>query len=286
VPVPTPNMDKMKAERDVGGLIRALKDADAATRYQAAHALDELRDSRAVGPLTDALRDEAMTVRARAAEALGRLGYIGAVEPLVRALNDASANVRYAVATALGALRDLRGVEPLIRVLRDDADNVVRTEAARALGALGDSRAVEPLIDALADVHDEVREAASDALTALFGERARQAVKLYLSERDRREAERRGDVTPRARGHKQVPAFCSRWGREVTLLRGFYSFFDVCEGSLAHAGKPCENYHCLYNDVMVSGFWLRNEMGVTDFASKTETNSAMKEHGAVDYTRP
>jgi HEAT repeats/PBS lyase HEAT-like repeat len=275
----------MKADRDVGGLIRALKDADAATRYKAAQALDELRDSRAVGPLTDALRDEAMTVRARAAEALGRLGYIGAVEPLVRALNDRSPNVRYAAATALGALRDPRGVEPLIRVLRDDADNVVRVEAARALGALGDSRAVEPLIDALADEHDDVREAASDGLTALFGERARQAVKLYLSERDRREAERRGDATPRARSHKQVVAFCSRWGRDVTLLRGFYSFLDVCEGSLAHVKKPCENYHCLYNDVMVSGFWLRNEMGVFHFTSKADADRIMQARGAVDYTR-
>jgi len=276
----------MKVERDVGGLIRALKDADAATRYQAAQALDELRDSRAVGPLTDALRDRAMTVRARAAEALGRLGLIGAVEPLVQALNDGSANVRYAVAGALGALRDPRGVEPLIRVLRDDADNVVRTEAARALGALGDSRAIEPLINALADTHDDVREAASDALTALLGQRARQAVKLYRAERERREAERRGEVTPRARGHKQVAAFCSRWGRDVTLLREFYSFLDVCEGSLAHAGKPCENYHCLYHDVLVSGFWLRNKMGVTDFASKTEAYRIMKAQGATDYTQP
>ena len=285
MPVPTP-IDKMKAERDVGGLIRALKDADAATRYQAAQALDELRDSRAVGPLTDALRDQAMTVRARAAEALGRLGLISAVEPLVRALNDRSANVRYAAAGALGALRDPRGVEPLIRVVLDDADNVVRTEAARALGALGDSRAIEPLINALADADDDVKEAASDALAALLGQRARQAVKLYQTERDRREAERRGEVTPRARGHKQVAAFCSRWGRDVTLLREFYSFFDVCEGSLAHAGKPCENYHCLYNDVMVSGFWLRNEMGVTDVTSKKDAHRKMKEHGAVDYTQP
>jgi hypothetical protein len=170
-------------------------------------------------------------------------------------------------------------------VLRDDADNVVRTEAARALGALGDSRAVDPLIDALAGAHDDVREAASDALTTLLGQRARQAVELYRAEKDRRLAEWRGDTTSRERGHQQVGAFCSRWHRDVTLLRGFYSFLDVCEVSLAHAGKPCEIYHCLYNDVMVSRFWLRKEMGLTDFTSKTEAYGIMKEHGAVDYTR-
>jgi HEAT repeat protein len=284
--VPAPNVDKIKDQKDVEGLISTLKDDDATVRYRAAQALDELRDLRAVGPLTNALHDEAMTVRARAAEALGRLGDGRAVEPLVRVLDDASANVRYAAAAALGALGVRAGVEPLIRVLRDDADNVVRTEAARALGALGDSRAVEPLIDALAAAHDDVREAASDALTALLGQRARQAVKLYRAERDRRQAERRGEVTPRAHAHEQTAAFCSRWGRNVTLLRGFYSFLDVCEGSLSYTKKPCENYHCLYNDVMVSGFWLRNEMGVTDFTSKAEAYSAMKTQGAADYTQP
>lgn len=171
-------------------------------------------------------------------------------------------------------------------MLRYDADNVVRVEAARALGTLGDSRAVEPLIDALADAHDDVRETASDALTALLGQRARQAVKLYREERDRRQAERLGEVTPRARAQEQTAAFCSRWDRNVTILRGFYSFLDVCEGSLTYTEKPCENYHCLYNDVLVSGFWLRNEMGITDFTSKAEAYSAMKAQGATDYTQP
>jgi hypothetical protein len=149
---------------------------------------------------------------------------------------------------------------------------------------LGDSRAVEPLIDALADAHDDVSEAASDALAALLGQRAEQAVKLYRAERDRRQAELRGEVTW-ARTHKQERAFCSRWKRNVTLLRGFYSFLDVCEGSV-RAKRPCENYHCLYNDVMVSGFWLRNEMGITDVTSKTEADGIMQAQGAVDYTHP
>ncbi len=72
--VPAPNVDEMKDQKDVKGLIIALKDDDATVRYRAAQALDELRDLRAVWPLTNALRDEAVTVRARAAEALGRLG--------------------------------------------------------------------------------------------------------------------------------------------------------------------------------------------------------------------
>jgi hypothetical protein len=69
------------------------------------------------------------------------------------------------------------------------------------------------------------------------------------------------------------------------LLRGFYSFLDVCEGGFAHIEKRCENYHCLYNDVLVSGFWLRNEMGVTHFTSKADAYRVMQAHAAVDYTR-
>jgi hypothetical protein len=206
--VPVPNVDEMKAQKDVAGLIAALRDGEATVRYHAVQALDELRDLRAVGPLTFAMRDEAMPVRARAAEAL---------------------------------------------------------------------------IDALHKERDDVREAAADALTALLGERAQRAVKLYHAERDRRDAERRGEVTPRA--HKQIAAFCTRWGRDVTLIRGFYSFFDVCEGSLEYVARPCENYHCLYHDVLVSGFWLRNEMGVTGFTAKADAYRAMQAQGAVDYTR-
>jgi len=91
----------MKDQKDIDGLISALKDDNATIRYRAAQTLDELRDLRAVGPLSNALHDEAMTVRARAAEALGRLGDGRTVEPLVWALDDASANVRYAAAAAL-----------------------------------------------------------------------------------------------------------------------------------------------------------------------------------------
>jgi hypothetical protein len=55
---------------------------------------------------------------------------------------------------------------------------------------------------------------------------------------------------------------------------------------LAHAEKPFETFHGLHKDVMVSGFWLRNEMGITDVTSKTEADGIMQAQGAVDYTHP
>jgi len=72
--VPAPNVDEMKDQKDVNGLIIALKDHDATARYRAVQALNDLRDLRAVWPPTNALSDEAISVRARAAVALGRIG--------------------------------------------------------------------------------------------------------------------------------------------------------------------------------------------------------------------
>ena len=48
--MPAPNVEAIKDQKDIAGLISALKDDDATVRYQAAQALDELRDLRAFGP--------------------------------------------------------------------------------------------------------------------------------------------------------------------------------------------------------------------------------------------
>ena len=47
-------------------------------------------------------------------------------------------------------------------------------------------------------------------------------------------------------------------------LSGSTHFLNVRKGSVAHTEKPFETFHGLYTDVMVSGFWLRNEMGGTE----------------------
>lgn len=51
-------VEKMKAKRDVEGLIKALKDEDWNVREAAASALGEIGDKRAVKPLKDALEAE------------------------------------------------------------------------------------------------------------------------------------------------------------------------------------------------------------------------------------
>lgn|GEM_PF-740142 len=75
------------------------------------------------------------------------------------------------------------------------------------------------------------------------------------------------EVKPDARAHEPVVAFLLAMEQKSNLsgnLSGSTHFLNLCEGSLAHAEKPFETFHGLHKDVMVSGFWLRNEMGVTE----------------------
>lgn len=118
-----PNIEKMKAKKDVEGLIKALG-------FQ--HTFE---------------------TRKSAAIALGEIGDVRAVEPLCTTLTmDTEGNeqdiVRRAAITALGKLRDNRAVEPLISTLENRIDEN-RKFAAEALGQIGDSRAVVPLISKL-----------------------------------------------------------------------------------------------------------------------------------------
>jgi HEAT repeat protein len=63
-----PNVEELKAKRDVPGLIKGLAyEKDWRVRQAAAHALDQIRSARAVEPLAAALRDVEWLVRRTAA---------------------------------------------------------------------------------------------------------------------------------------------------------------------------------------------------------------------------
>jgi HEAT repeat protein len=111
------------------------------------------------------LQDPAAEVRAAAAFGLARLGTRDAVPQLEAAAADGAALVRAAAARALGELRT--GLPCLVGLL-DDADSLVRQEAALGLGKLGDAAAVEPLVGAL----DRGEWAAARALGELGDRRA------------------------------------------------------------------------------------------------------------------
>jgi HEAT repeat protein len=147
-----PDIAKLKAKRDIAGLVKALiHPKDRSLAVPAAAALGEIRDPRAVPLLIAALGDKDWKLRAAAAEALGKIGDPRAAQPLIAILVDSRWDVRSAAEEALEQL-DARAVDPLVTALKDGGvlgASGVRGVAARTLGQIGDLRAVEPLVAAL-----------------------------------------------------------------------------------------------------------------------------------------
>lgn len=130
-----PDVEKMKAKRDVKGLIKALGYEKNAIRKSAAEVVGEIRDASAVVPLIATLEDKDWEIRHSAAEALGKIGDARAVDPLITALKDKDEYVRQATAEALGNLGSLvlsgvRGRTRPEHVAENDRSWYTRTRAA------------------------------------------------------------------------------------------------------------------------------------------------------------
>ena len=179
-----PDVEKLKENKDVEGLIKALKNRDWGVRGEAVAALGKIGDSRAVEPLIRALKDEEWLVRDRASEALGEIGDARAAQPLIQALKCEKYEDEYVRNTAVAALRKIGepAVQPLIQALKDK-DKDVREGAAKALGRIGDFRAVDPLIEALKDEVRTVRLAAAGALTKMEDARAVEPLTQALNDK-------------------------------------------------------------------------------------------------------
>jgi HEAT repeat protein len=166
----------MKAQRDINGLIRALKHKSDDTardkevagriRHGAAKALGEFGEPRAVEPLIALLINDYNNVRAAVAEALGRIGDPRAIEPLIEELNSIDDEVRRSAGKALASI-GAPAVMPLITALRECWSSNGRVAAAQVLGKIGDGRVTESLILALRDTDATVREEAAKVLEKL-----------------------------------------------------------------------------------------------------------------------
>lgn len=175
--VPHPDVDGLKAQGDLQGLIAALSyPDDADVRRRAAWALGwYVEDIRAavVTPLIAAFnnREEDPTVRASAGEALGLIDSAEAVNLFISALMDDVPEVRVAAASSLGKMNDIRAIGPLIEACRDEYAPV-RDEATWALGQLSTQvedvtlfdRILDTLITSLQDEDERVRRAAAESL--------------------------------------------------------------------------------------------------------------------------
>jgi HEAT repeat protein len=174
------NIEYLEEQRDVEGLIRALKDQDYLTRKEAARALKKVGDERAVDALIEALRYKSWhsdyiilsAVRENSAEALGKIGDLRAIPSLIQAMEeDPDEEVRLKATWALGEIGDPEAVDALIAALEDNSWSVRRT-AANALGMIGDHRAVPYLINALEDNDWHVRKYAAVSLGKMRDEKA------------------------------------------------------------------------------------------------------------------
>jgi len=81
-----PNVEKLKAKKNINGLIKALNfKKDSHVRYEAANALGELGERRALDPLIVLLKEKG-SIKIYAVEALGNIEDVKVVDPLIRAM--------------------------------------------------------------------------------------------------------------------------------------------------------------------------------------------------------
>jgi HEAT repeat protein len=187
----------------VESLMDALKDEDASCRAAAAQALGRIEDVRAVNPLINVFKDRDSKVRVQAISALGRIADPKTIDPLVACLDDNDQDVQEAAQRALtysnascveslaAAFKDkdwhgewrainilrskgalVPAADALIFILKNNANSIIRAQAAEALGEIKDLRAVTPLINALEDKDKFCKIAAIEALGEIKDPRA------------------------------------------------------------------------------------------------------------------
>ena len=187
----SPDIEKIITEKDVEGLIKALRHKrDFKIRWKAAEALGKIKDERAVDSLMRTLQDENEYVRKAAAQALGEIQDRRVIEPLVRALKDEDKNVRKMAAHALRKIKDERVIERLIETLRNEwiqnsmamiprnvgnlqeirsllkilGDEWIQKDIAQTLGEIQDEKMVNSLIEALEKKEATIRKVVVKAL--------------------------------------------------------------------------------------------------------------------------
>jgi HEAT repeat protein len=218
-----PNIDKMEKNRDIDGLLRALKYKPGSmneehwkVREAAIKALGRLKDPRSVQPLLNLFDGPSTWVIPDAIKATILEVLIGIGSPAVEALIAALSKfwTRSIAIEALVNIGDVRAVRPLfddyrlggivastvkdplikmgaitVKVLvdiLDGKDNTLRPAAADLLGEIGDARAIEALCVALKDPDRKVHKAAIRALGKIYDSKV---LRLLVSELKRPEAD-------------------------------------------------------------------------------------------------
>ncbi len=144
--------------------------ANPGVRAQAVEALRHSATDDALPWIRSSLMDEHPAVRFAACMAVGELVDKGAKRAVTDLLHDPDANVRVSAIFALYKFGDASHTAELTRYLLQDADPLVRRNAAMVLGRLQERSAVKPLAQAMNDSDSGVRNYALEAM-ALLGNR-------------------------------------------------------------------------------------------------------------------
>jgi HEAT repeat protein len=152
------NIENLKNDRDVEGLIRLLENEDYSIRKQVVLALQEIGDVSCALPLAQRFQDPFLDVRIEACAAFIKMGN-QVVEPLIEVLKDQNWVVREGAVQALEKIADTRAIYPLIEALKDT--NIKKV--ADALIRIGPA-AFEPLIEALKNEDSRIRGGAAIVL--------------------------------------------------------------------------------------------------------------------------
>lgn len=141
---------------------------NSSTRLILLREMEKQFDERNVPFFESLLDHEDYVIRTRSVCILAYIAGEKAVESIGKVLkNDADAIVRHEAAFSLGQLGFTSGTKPLADAVESDSSFFVRHEAAIALGVIGSEDARKTLVGALADPSEEVRESATIALANL-----------------------------------------------------------------------------------------------------------------------
>ncbi|MCC8940558.1 HEAT repeat domain-containing protein [Bradyrhizobium sp. Arg62] len=162
-------------------LARAVGDADAGGRLQAARALGDFDGVDVAKALTGILVDSEAGVAQAAADSLAELRDPGTSVILLPLVTHPSSFVRAAILCAMKALQVGASLGPAIAALGDN-DPAVRAQAVGVVGYLKLIEALPSLIHATKDGHPDVRLAAVDALSFARNEAGAQAAADALSD--------------------------------------------------------------------------------------------------------
>jgi len=183
------DVETLKNDRDVEGLVKLLTDDDRSVRENAVSALGDLGDVSCALPLAQRLQDDYLDIRIATCASLIKMGN-QVVEPLIQVLKDENCIVREGAVQALEKLRDSRAIYPLIEAFKDtnrkrisdalrsigsasffplidtlkNEDSRIRVGAAKTLGDMKNPEALDPLFKATKDNVPAVREYARAAI--------------------------------------------------------------------------------------------------------------------------